>query len=84
MITLFNRKKIMTSTSMEDLGRFKMILSGSKIPYMVKTFRNRGTIGSAMDAKSYASFNLPFGSRQTFVYYLYVHRRDYDRARVLV
>lgn len=86
MITLFNRKRILTSTSMEDLGRFKMILSGSEIPYLVKTIRSRGTIGSALDAKSYASFNLAYSDRQTakFVYYLYVRRQDFQKAKVLV
>ena len=86
MITLFNRKKILTSSSMEDLGRFKMILSQNKIPFMVKTIRARGSIGTALDVRSYQQFNLAYTDAKTasFIYYVYVHRSDAGRARVLV
>jgi hypothetical protein len=86
MITFFNRKRILTSSSMEDLGRFKMILSQNKIPFIVRTIRARGSIGTALDARSYQQFNLAYTDAKTasFVYYVYVHRRDEGRARTLV
>ncbi len=86
MITLFNRKKILTSSSIEDLGRFKMILSQNKIPFIVRTIRARGSIGTALDSRSYQQFNLAYTDAKTasFVYYIYVHRRDAGRAHVLV
>lgn len=86
MITILNRKKILTSSSMEDLGHFKMILSQNAIPYSVKTIRSRGAIGSMMDARAYQRFNLPYQDAHTalFVYYVYVRRRDAARACTLV
>lgn len=86
MITLFNRKNILTSSSMEDLGRFKMILSQNKIPFIVRTTRTRGSIGTMLDSRSYQQFNLAYKDVNTasFVYYVYVRRRDAGRARILV
>jgi hypothetical protein len=71
---------------MEDLGRCKMILSKNEIPFAVKTVRTRGSIGTMMDVRSYQRFNLAYtdANTATFIYYVYVHRRDADRARVLV
>jgi hypothetical protein len=86
VITLFNRTKILTSTSMEDLGRFKMILSQNVIPYMVKVIRARSAAGAGLDARAYAQANLAYRDSHTasFVYNLYINRRDYERAKLLV
>jgi hypothetical protein len=85
VINVFNRKKILTSPSMEDLGRVKQILGQGGIPYEVKTERARGAICTSMDVASYRQFNLPYkdGYTATFVYYVYIRRRDYERAQGL-
>lgn len=83
MITILNRKELMTDSSAEELARVKEALRARDIEFEVKTMRSRGTIGNAMDAASYARANLAFSrDRQSidFVYRLYVRRCDYDAA----
>ena len=83
MITILNRKELMTDNSAEELARVKEALKAQGIEFEVKTIRSRGTIGNAMDAASYARANLAFSrDRQNidFVYRLYVRRQDYAAA----
>jgi hypothetical protein len=83
MITILNRKELMTDSSPEELARVKEALKAEDIEFEVRTLRSRGTIGNSMDAASYARANLAFSrDRQniSFVYRLYVRRCDYDRA----
>ena len=83
MITILNRKELMTDSSAEELARVKEALKTRDIEFEVRTIRSRGVIGNAMDASSYARANLAFSrDRQNidFVYRLYVRRRDYDVA----
>ena len=83
MITILNRKELMTDNSAEELARVKEALKAQGIEFEVKTILSRGTIGNAMDAASYARANLAFSrDRQNidFVYRLYVRRRDYGTA----
>ena len=52
MITILNRKELMTDSSAEELARVKEALKAKDIEFEVKTMRSRGTIGNAMDAAS--------------------------------
>jgi len=80
-------KRLVIDTSAEEIGRTTTILEQNGIKYEVRTIRSRGTIGSGIDAHAYARANLALykGAQQpSFVYYVYVRRKDYDRARRLI
>lgn len=83
MLTLLNRKELMTDTSMEELSRVKEALKKQNIPYEIKTQRSRGSIGMGMDVSAYRSMNMAYSADKQhveYVYRLYVSRRNYSRA----
>jgi hypothetical protein len=86
MLGLF-MKKLAVDTSAEEIRRTTTILEKNKIKYEIRTTRTRGSIGSAMDAQTYANANLAMykgASPPSFIYTVYVKPKDYDRARKLV
>lgn len=86
MFTLF-MKKLSVDTSAEEIRRTTTILEQNNIKYEIRTTRTRGTIGSALDARSYANANLPMykgASQPSFIYTVYVKPKDYDLACGLV
>ena len=83
MLGLF-MKKLVIDTSAEEIRRVTTVLEKNDIFYEVRTTRSRGTIGSSIDAASYARANLSLykgASQPTFIYSVYVRRKDYERAR---
>ena len=86
MFSLF-MKKIATDTSSEEISRIRLILDKNQIQYTVDTARSRGIVGAGMDASSYARANLPMynqGVQPTFIYTVYVRRKDYALAHKLL
>ncbi|MBN1265729.1 MAG: hypothetical protein JXA25_09565 [Anaerolineales bacterium] len=86
MISLF-MKKLTVDTSAEEIRRTTTILEQNNLKYEIRTSRSRGSIGSAMDARTYANANLAMykgASQPTFIYSVYVKGKEYDRARNLV
>ncbi len=86
MFTLF-KKRIATDTSSQAISRITDILEANSIKYEIRTRRPRGSVGTALDSRSYAGANIAMykgASQPTYVYMLYVKRRDYQRARELV
>ena len=87
MLFRFFMKKLITDTSSEEIRRVTTLLGQSGIKYEIRTVRPRGSIGTAMDSRSYASVNLAMykgASLPAFVYMVYVNRRDVDRAREVI
>ena len=85
MFTLF-LKKLSVDTSAEEIGRTTMILDENNLKYEIRTARTRGSIGSAIDARTYAKANLAMykgSSQPSFTYSVFVKPKDYDRARKL-
>lgn len=83
MFALF-QKKLTVDTSSEEIRRVTSTLEQNKIKYDLRTTRPRGTIGSAIDARTYARANLAFNKgapEPIFVYTVYVKRKVYDIAR---
>jgi len=86
MFVLF-KKRIAVDTSNEEISRVTTILDQNNIKYELLTKRTRGVYGSAYDARSYAGANVAMykGSTQpTFIYMVYVKRRDYARAHEIL
>ena len=86
----FNRKKLYTDSSQQDAARVWSILKANGIPYDMDT-RNIGTSfrrnlhnGMSMGIGNGGMGYAPFAEERSFLYVIYVRRRDYDRARALV
>jgi hypothetical protein len=87
MIFPFIMKKLTTDTSSEEIRRVTTILTQNKVKYLLRTVRPRGSIGTALDSRTYASANLSMykgASMPQYVYMVYVKRKDYEGARDLV
>lgn len=87
MIFTIFMKRLILDTSSATIRRVTTILDENKIKYTLKTIRPRGAIGTGLDARSYAQSNIAMykGSGQpSFVYSVYVNRKDYDLAADLI
>ena len=82
MITIFNRKEVYNGFSMEQCSNIRDILSVNKIKYdynCVSSSNNawfnsdRASVGSLGENPDYA-----------YMYYVYVHKKDYDQACYLI
>lgn len=82
MITIFNRKELIVTTSMEKQAEVREILAQNNIPYEVKTV-NRGS-GSALGGRTRAVSGA-LGEKQelTYEYIIYVKKEDYEEAASL-
>jgi hypothetical protein len=80
-------KRLILDPSSETVRRVTTILDENGIKYTLKTIRPRGSIGTGLDARSYAGANISMykgSSQPQFVYSVYVRRKDYDRASDLI
>ena len=92
MITILNRKELMTDSSAEELARVKEALKARDIEYEVKSVRSTGAgkvSSSSNMTTSWPSTSVGVGAfRQvdlssepaSFLYRLYVRRQDYVHA----
>jgi len=86
MFVIF-KKRIATDTSGEEVRRITTILEQNDITYEIRTKRSRGVIGTAFDSISYARTNIAMykgSSPPLFVYFIYVKRIDFQRAKALL
>ena len=83
----FLMKKIATDTSSQEIARIREILTRNKIRFEVNPVRSQSTTGTYLDARSYARANIALyknSATPTFVYYVYVWPKDYQRAFALL
>ena len=81
------KKRIAVDTSSEEARRVTEILDANGIRYELRTKRPRGSIGTALDSRAYASGNISMykgASQPLFIYMIYVKRKDFDRAHHLL
>ena len=83
MLNLFNRKELLTTFSMEEQNRVRDILAQHRIDYRVKVVNPaaRSTFGDVGRSRA-GSFGVNMDC--AYQYLIYVHRKDYDRARSLI
>lgn len=83
MLTVFNRKELLTTWSMEEQVRVRDLLAQHNIDYRIKTVNPtaRSTFGDVGRSRT-GSFGV--NTDCTYQYYIYVHRKDYDRARAMI
>lgn len=82
MITFFNRKEVYNGLSMEQCSNIRDILSANKIKYDYRCVSN----SNSPSIVSRSALTGSFGENQNFayMYYVYVHKKDYDQARYLI
>ena len=82
MLTIFNRQELIITTNMNRQADIRIILSQNEIEYTVKTtnLQSPTAIGSCRGKRG------SFGSNQdcSYEYKIYVHKKDYDRAKWLI
>lgn len=79
--------RLLSDTNSAESRRVENILKENKIPYRIETKRIRGSIGSALDARSYAQANLAMykgADTPSVVYAIYVRRKDLELAKALI
>jgi len=80
-------KQLISDTSSAEIRRIEDLLKLEKIPYRLQTQRTRGALGSMIDSRTYAASNLAMykgAAQPTFVYAIYVRKKDYQRAHALM
>ena len=74
MLTVFNRKELITLVSMEKMFRVREALSNAGIESHVKS-------SGAMPFTAGRKHGIPFVDQDSaYTYAIYVHKSDYDRA----
>lgn len=86
MIYFFNRKLLATESDPQKVGDIKLQLKKSGIHYSIDVIRSRGGIGQSIDSSMAAEAGLRYNQFNTtsFIYKIYVRRKDYENARKVV
>jgi len=75
MITIFNRKELLVTNSMEQQSRVRDLLSENNISYNIKVI-------NLSSGNGYRGFRGSYGINQNLIYEykIYVHKNDYNKA----
>ncbi|MBR2934114.1 MAG: hypothetical protein IKB79_00820 [Oscillospiraceae bacterium] len=83
MLTIFNRRELLTTCSMEEQNRVRDILAKNHIDYRIKTVNPSARTTFASSGRSRTgSFGVDMDC--AYQYYIYVHKNDYARAQSLI
>ncbi|OPX46304.1 hypothetical protein CLHUN_01200 [Ruminiclostridium hungatei] len=78
MIMFWNRREVFMGSDMEKFSQVRSILSGKNIKYQYKAVNS---LGSSNRGHS-GAFGI--NTANSFLYYVYVHRKDYLLASELL
>jgi len=83
MIHILNQKRLLLDTDPQELARVKEIMKQHDIEFYVKTTTSDNVLSRNFNARAAAGQVRTYSimSRQSYVYYLYVRRRDYAHAK---
>ena len=84
MITFLNQKRLLLDTDPQELARVKETLKRHNIEFYVKTTVAVNALGRHFNTAAgqrYVNMGYQDLTNQSYVYYLYVRRRDYARAK---
>ncbi len=92
MVTIFNRKKLFSDTSAMELNRVTDILRNNRIQYDVVTKKSSSVFGMGIHASmsvntvgyGAAASAKDFIGEITYIYLVYVRRRDLEKAKGLI
>ncbi len=83
MITVFNRKELAITLSMQEQAEIRNKLSRNNIAYYVKTMNRTGPLNRHSITKAYPESS-DENAISSCAYIIYVHKNDYDEARYVV
>ena len=82
MITIFNRKELFITFSIQKQSEIRQILSDNKIHYKLKTI-NRNSSSAFNDMRARTG-TLGQNLNNDYEYIFYIHKRDYNLAKSLL
>lgn len=82
MITIFNRKELIITFSMQKQSELRQILNDNNIDYRLKTI-NRNSPSALNDSRARTG-TLGQDLNIAYEYIFYVHKSDYDLAKTLL
>ena len=82
MITIFNRKEVLTTMDMKRQASVRDVLSANGIDYIVKVSDRQTSDIFASSRTRCGSFGVDQNS--AYEYKIYVHKKDYDNAMRLM
>ena len=80
MLTIFNRKELITTMDMQRQSNIRSVLSANGIAYTVRTENLQGS--SAFGGRSRGSSGVD--PNYSYEYHIYVHKNDYENALRLI
>ena len=88
MVTILNRARLMTDSSSEAVAKAKEALRAAGIQYFLKTVQNHTALGKAIHTRAgvgaYGGMSASsFSDQISYVYFLYVRKKDLEKARKL-
>ena len=83
MLTIFNRRELLTTFSMEEQSRVRDILAQNHIDCRVKTVNPSARSTVAGSGRAHTG-SLGIDMDCVYQYYIYVHKKDYARAQSLL
>lgn len=85
MFFYVGKKRLLLDTDPQELARVKLILDKNGVEYGVKTTCSDNAMTRKFNAAASAHYVTKYSdtASQTYVYQLFVRRRDYARARQL-
>lgn len=84
MITVFNRREVLTTFSMEEQANARSILSEHKLPYVTRTVNMSGGNSILVSGHRATWGSIGENLDYTYQYYLYVHKKNYEEAAYLL
>lgn len=82
MITIWNRKELIITMDMARQAEVRSVLSQKGIAYKIKT-RNLHS-SAALGAERSRSQGLGVNRQYPYEYKIYVHKKDYEKAKYLI
>lgn len=87
MVTILNRSKLLSDSSAETAAKAREALKAAGIQYYMKTVQNHTALGKAIHSGVGVGVygggmaSSSFSDQVSYVYFLYVRRKDLARAR---
>lgn len=78
MIHLFNRKELLTTSSMDRQAQVRDVLAANRIAYRVRVRSNTGGLSRSRTVMPGT------GMEAMYQYYIYVKKEDYEKAKYLI
>ena len=84
MLTIFNRRELLTTCSMEEQTRVRDILAQNGIDYRIKTVNPSARSPFVGSSGRSRTGSLGVNMDCAYQHYIYVHKKDAARARALL